>query len=196
MQEIWRDIPGYEGFYQVSNFGEVKSVDAKWSCMHNGKQIFKYRVGRKLKQFPNSRDYLRVGLTKNNRQFVHRLVAQSFIDNPNNKPHINHKDGNPQNNRFDNLEWVTHQENLKYYWDNFANESHRETSRNNGKKLRKYAGQTAKKVNQIDMSTGEIIKTWDSALAAERELGIDNSSIRRVIYGDYRHAGGYLWEDV
>ncbi len=98
MEEIWRDIQGYEGLYQVSNFGRVKSL--KTNRILKGSQI-------------NS-GYLEVVLCKNKihkHLLVHRLVAQAFIENSNNKKEVNHIDGDKQNNNVINLEWVTRSEN-------------------------------------------------------------------------------------
>lgn len=101
-QEIWRDIKGYEGKYQVSNFGNVRSL-----MYHNTKGIKRISL---LKPATDGKGYLRCALSKNNilTTFkVHRLVAQAFIPNPNNYPQINHIDGNKKNNKVDNLEWCT-----------------------------------------------------------------------------------------
>ena len=101
MEEIWKDIVGYEGLYQVSNFGRVKNVN---------KNIIK-------KPTELSKGYLRIGLNKHGKAkkiYSHRLVAQAFIPNPNNLPCVNHKDCNPKNNCVDNLEWCTHKENNSY----------------------------------------------------------------------------------
>ena len=102
--EIWKDINGYEGLYQISNFGRVKSLERK----HNwGGSI--YNVSEKiLKQ--TTILYCRVGLTKNKKMknwLVHRLVADAFVPNPNKYPIVMHKDDNPKNNNYTNLSWGT-----------------------------------------------------------------------------------------
>ena len=120
MEEIWKDIEGYEGIYQVSNLGNVKSLDrtvkyTKWQyklckvveCKHLVK-------GKTMIPWLNDTGYLVVDLSskgKTRSYLVHRLVAQAFIDNPENKPEVNHKDGNRQNPEASNLEWVTSSEN-------------------------------------------------------------------------------------
>ena len=98
--EIWKDIPNYEGLYQVSNLGNIKS-------------LFRYK--KILKPIKNTLGYLKVSLYKNKKIKVfsiHRLVAETFIPNPNNLPEINHKDGNKGNNNVENLEWCTRQQNI------------------------------------------------------------------------------------
>ena len=105
-KEIWKDIKGYEGLYQVSNLGRVKSLPRK----NHPKEEF-----RNLS--PDSKGYLRVNLFKNNKgktHKVHRLVAEAFIPNPNNYPQVNHKDENKANNNVDNLEWCTNKYNVNY----------------------------------------------------------------------------------
>lgn len=107
--EKWKDIKGYEGVYQVSNTGRVRSLD-RTQLYKNGR-IVSYE-GKTLKQSPNSRGYMRVCLRsgKGYRQpFVHRLVAEHFVpnDSPGELPVVNHKDSNHLNNHADNLEWTT-----------------------------------------------------------------------------------------
>ena len=111
VDEEWRDIVGYEDYYMVSNIGRVKSKDR---IRENGKGAYLHK-GRILKQTNTSTGYKSVKLCldgKDKTFKVHRLVAIAFIPNTDNKPFINHIDGNPLNNTLDNLEWVTNRENI------------------------------------------------------------------------------------
>jgi len=112
--EKWLDVKGYEGYYMVSNFGNVKSID-RYVNSKNGSKMFK--AGRILKQSYNCRGYLCVklcknGINKNTR--VHRIVVESFLLKENGKEIVNHKDGNQTNNNFENLEWCNHKENSQH----------------------------------------------------------------------------------
>jgi hypothetical protein len=116
--EIWKDVVGYDGLYQVSNFGNIKSLDRKrWSGRNNSYSLFKGKELSKSKR----RGYLRVSLTKSKIEktfSIHRLVAIAFIPNPENKPQVNHKDGDKLNNNEWNLEWNTASENTQHSFDN------------------------------------------------------------------------------
>ena len=113
MQEIWKDIEGFEGLYQISNLGRVKSVEryrkSRGGCLCPVHEI--------IKAFKEYKGYYSVGLCKDHKVYwksVHRLVAIAFIPNPNNYPVINHKDENTHNNRVENLEWCTLSYNTRY----------------------------------------------------------------------------------
>lgn len=110
MEEIWKDIKGYEGLYQISNLGRIKSLPRKYKNRAIKKEFIK-------SMSITPKGYLRVGLSKNNiiaYYSPHRLVAEAFIPNYNNKPCVNHKDCNPSNNVVENLEWCTYKENNSY----------------------------------------------------------------------------------
>lgn len=108
--EIWKDIEEFKGLYQVSNLGNVRSLDMMIKAKSNSLQ---FRAGKVLTQHPNDKGYLRVSLLDKKRR-VNRLVAQAFIPNPDNKPEVNHKDRNKQNNLLSNLEWNTRKENIEH----------------------------------------------------------------------------------
>ena len=120
MKEIWKDIKGYEGLYQVSNLGNVRSlITYKYSKKQNKCiEIIREKV---LKPSIDKHNYKFVVLTRNRIRKtikVHRLIAENFIENTNNKPLINHIDGNKLNNNINNLEWVTNSENIKHAYSN------------------------------------------------------------------------------
>lgn len=109
---MWKDVPGYEGLYQVDECGLVRSL-IYW----NGHSYRKREVPFILQQSNTTTGYKKVDLSCNGKRKsfkVHRLVASAFIDNPEHKPHVNHIDGNPLNNHVSNLEWCTQQENVAH----------------------------------------------------------------------------------
>ena len=167
MQEIWKDVVGYEGLYQVSNLGRVKSLDRaiKYS---NGK-ICKYKEEiRALTK--DGRGYLRVLVSKNRKHRnlrVHRLVAQAFIPNPRNLSQVNHKDEDKTNNCVDNLEWCSCQYNVDY--------------------------SLSKKVCQYD-TNGNLLRIWKSIIEASRNLQIPDTNIGKCCKGEYKQSGGYVWK--
>ena len=121
--EIWKDIPGYEGLYQISNYGRVKALAKEWKSHHTAK--LKHRETLLKCQISKS-GYLSVTLYKNRNYIhyrVHRLVALVFITNPENKPFINHIDFDRKNNRVENLEWCTSRENNAHSIENMRKAS-------------------------------------------------------------------------
>ena len=120
MQEIWKDIPNYEGLYQASNLGRIKSVQRIAKKEYKNNRIVKEKIMNGTK---NQDGYLKAHfknkeLNIDKGLFIHRLVAQTFIPNPNNFPQINHIDGNKLNNCITNLEWCTNLYNQQHAWKN------------------------------------------------------------------------------
>lgn len=183
MDEIWKDVKGYEGFYQVSNLGRIRSLD-HYASNGVSQILYKGKI-RKLRIQPNGYVYLNLSDGKNvqKRHYVHRLVAKAFIPNPENKPEINHKDENKQNNCADNLEWCTRKENWNY--NNLPTRVgllQRGIVRNN------------KPIEQLTLD-GKVVASFESAIEAQRKTGIDFSHIRKVVRGIDKSAGGYKWRE-
>ena len=112
--EVWKDVVGYEGLYQVSNLGRIKSLPR---LVHFKQDLYRMTKERILKNSVLKSGYCKVTLCKPGSQkltLVHRIVAQAFIPNPLNLEYVNHKDENPLNCCVDNLEWCTHTYNLNY----------------------------------------------------------------------------------
>lgn len=176
-EEIWKDVQGYEGIYQVSNFGRVKSLPRKvlnWNSNRYLKETILTQSTTKCREYPLIR------LCKDGKIkyiSVHRLVATAFIPNPNNLPMINHKDENKQNNRVDNLEWCDHLYNVHY-----------------GTGIQRGARSRGKSVLMIDATTKEVIKTFGSAREAYKETGVWYKSISSACKNRYKTAGGYIWK--
>jgi hypothetical protein len=151
MKEIWKDIEEYEGLYQVSNLGRVKSIEKRFSSCGKPKKIAREKI---LKERETEKGYVSVMLCRscNKKQYrIHRLVAQAFIKNTGNKPFINHLDGNRKNNNSDNIEWVTHKENMQYSFFVRGRSDQRNISLVLAKRIKKLfaEGKTVKEVNTI-----------------------------------------------
>lgn len=185
MEEIWKDIPGYEGYYQVSNFGRIKHC-AISSKPGTGNYA---REERLIHPNKNNLGYYLASLYKGGKRkfmLVHRAVAMAFIPNPRGLPHVNHIDSNPTNNNVLNLEWCTPSQNAKHSYD---------TNNRRAKMNWKAGGQnhSAKAVCMLDKTNGNIVKTFECIMDAEREMGILNTSIVHCLKGKYKTAGGYKW---
>lgn len=182
MKEIWKDIKDYEGLYQVSNLGNVKALDRiiKDSTRERTQRL-KSHI---LKPTDNGRGYQIVSLNKNGRKnkYVHRLVAETFIDNPDNKKEVNHKDLNKKNNCVENLEWVTQIENKAHYrkTDSYTEMIFEKIIRNRkkySKRLNKYKKQIinsykqGETIEEINIKTG-ISKEKISSLLQENNIEI------------------------
>lgn len=176
MEEIWKDIEGYDGVYQISTFGRVrKKVKTK-----NGYDVLCMRPSKaKGEEY-----YYIVKLSKDNKKttyFIHRLVAQAFIPNPDKLPQVNHKDENKLNNNVENLEWCTAKYNVNY---GRAIEKMKDSLINNPK--------LCKIVYQFDLK-GNLVKSYLSIKQASKETGINKSSIGFVCRGLKTTAGGFIW---
>lgn len=174
MEEIRRDVVGYEWKYKVSNIWNVKSLERFiYTCYWWPRTIW----GRLLK-LTNNQDYMIVSFRKDWKsiaQWIHRLVAKAFIPNPHNKPQVNHKDWNTSNNNVDNLEWVTVSENALHSSRVLGNKPHKTS------------------VIQWDR-LWRILRIWGSISEASNELNIRQGSISNNCSGRTKSAGWYIWE--
>ena len=159
--EIWKPVVGYEGLYEVSNWGRIKST--------------KYGKERILKLIKDKDGYLFVRLYKNGiikNYFVHRLVAQAFIPNPDNLPQVNHKDENPINNVVSNLEWCDAKYNCNY-----------------GNRNKKVAEKLSKPILQYTLD-GKFVREWESYRECKRN-GFNH--VDMVCRGKRKSCGGFIW---
>lgn len=208
--EIWKDIPEYEGLYQVSNLGRVKSLERTIIRKNGIKQTIVERI---MKPQPNSMGYLRVLLCKNGNSvqfFVHRLVAFAFIpnNNPTEKTLINHKDENPLNNHVDNLEWCNHSYNLNYgtckerisvnvskaLKGKYRGENHWCYGKPMSEKMKNILYNTNRKTVLLYNVYGVLLNEFESVIQASNETNINYRSIALCASGKRKTAGGYIWK--
>lgn len=165
MTEVWKDIENYEGIYEISNHGNVKSVSRKGTC------------GGLLKLSKDKNGYLCVGLNKNGKRKtfkVHRLVAMAFVQNTYGLPEVNHKDEDKENNCYSNLEWCDHKYNSTY-----------------GTRGERISSALSKAIYSVDEYGN--IEHFKSFNEAQRITGIFATNIRCSITGIYSKAGNRKW---
>lgn len=203
MEEIWKDIEGYEGLYQVSNQGRVKSLERDYVAGNGGIRHIEEHY---LQQTKTQKGYLRVTLLKNGARSskqVHRLVAETFIPNPENKPQVDHIDGNKQSNVVSNLRFATNRENSNNPNTVYKNH-HPHTEAWKQKMSTKMKGKISrncieaaqklhyKKVEQYNKS-GCLIKTYNSLTEASTSCGVTISAITNSIKRNGTCCG-YYWK--
>lgn len=214
MEEIWKDVPGYEGIYSVSTTGLVTNYGR---VVAGGRGREKPKL---LKPRIDKKGYLRLDFVnkdgKRSMVGVHRVVALTFIPNPYNKPFVDHIDGDKQNNSIDNLRWCTMMENThnpvtyERYKISMQSLKGRHLSDEHKRKLSevrkgthpsletrmlqsKRRTESAKPILQLSPN-GEVIREWRSVLLASEKLGIDKSAIYKCIAGKLHKTGGYKWK--
>lgn len=188
MVEIWKDVVGYEGLYEVSNFGRVRSRVNNHEVLRTEPKM--------LKLVKNNNGYIRISLCKEGKKVskaVHRMVAEAFLENPSNLPQVNHKDEDRTNNFifFDengtvvpeksNLEWCDAKHNINWGTRTEKNAM----ARLNHPKM-------SKKVYQFDLE-GNLVKTWPSTYEVERQTGWAEQNISACCLGKYKTAHGFVW---
>lgn len=171
---MWKAIKDYEGLYEINDFGEVKSLERKVK-KQDGYRTVKEKI---ICQKPNECGYPIVQLCKDGKKSyfaVHRLVAITFLDNPNNLPQVNHKDENKLNNCVSNLEWCTAKYNTNY-----------------GSRIERVSTKRKLPIQQFDLQ-GNLIKEWDSAKDIQDNLGYPTSNICSACKGRQKTAYNFVW---
>lgn len=186
--EIWKKTHIYPECYEVSNYGNVRSVD-RWKEHNTAKSGYVFIQGVMLKQSINKKGYPIVYLSQHNKQktvVVHRLVAMAFVNNPNPEKYdqVNHIDGNKQNNHYSNLEWCDNSYNQIHAYEH---ELHRTSDKSGRKNI---------PVLQINKDTNEIINRFASIAEACRQTGKSQCCIKKGIYKQTKSgvSGGFIWE--
>lgn len=163
--EIWKPIKGYEGLYEISNQGRVKSLKRNTART-------------KILKLHDTKRYLQIELSKNGiteYKSVHRLVAEAFVPNPNNLPEVNHKDENKKNNFVGNLEWISRHDNLLY-----------------GTRIKRISEKKRTAVNAFDKN-GNLIASYKSIKEAAEKNKLAPINISRCCREIYKSSGGLIW---
>lgn len=174
--EIWKPVPDYEGYYEVSDLGRIRSVDRTIMISLNGKTFARKLKGKILRQaFDGRNHYLQANLAKDGKQhmvLIHRIVASAFLENPLNLPEVNHKDENKANNCASNLEWCTHK-----YNNNYGAKKTSGNGENNP--MNKFSEDVVKEIKRVykprDKSFGN--------KALSEKYGISQTHISAIIHG-------------
>jgi hypothetical protein len=177
--EIWKDIPGYKGAYQASSFGNIKSLSRITYCANRELPI-KERI---LRPYKMKSGYLAISLRsclKTRTFLIHRLIAITFIPNPENKPEVNHKNGVKSDNRVIELEWVTPKENGQHAKNVLGLNPEGALNRR------------SKMVLQVSLD-GFLQNIYDSINQAAKQNNIAVGHISDVMIGKRRQAGGFVW---
>ena len=180
--EIWKHVVGYEGLYEVSSLGRVRSLDRYDGRAYKRSRILKPRI---------HSNYLAVNLCNGGKcreQLIHRLVAKTFIPNPNNLPMVNHKD----ENKLNNMIWINEDGSIDYDKSNLE-WCDAKYNRNYGSMNEKLAKHFSKPILQFS-NNNKLIKKWDSIREAERHTGVYNQHICACCQGKIKSAGGYIWK--
>ena len=162
--ELWKDIPGYEGLYQASTYGRIRSI---------------FRYQKILKICNRYKGYGVVTLCVNKNRIsasVHREIAKTFLPNSNNYPIVNHKDENPSNNRIENLEWCDSKYNINY-----------------GTGIQRSAEQKYKPISQFSLN-GNFLATYQSSKEASEILGVSRAAICKCCKGIHKTCCGFIWK--
>ena len=187
--EIWKDIEGYEGLYQVSDMGNVRSFDRVIEVKRNGIVMKQHRKGKVLRQLPRRHGYLAVFLYKTDgkraHESVHRLVASAFCERKNEATEVNHKNEIKTDNRAENLEWITHKEN-----SNYGNAQIKRVQTCREKRIR------WKAIEQYDLD-GNLIAEYPSMSEMEKQTGFSKANVCTYLRGKLpptRRPYGFHWE--